>query len=79
MVGDFNYKQSLACKMFQKKGWHEFEVVELRELCLALEKDTKIKLYREAKRLKSVMFKWLTDNWELLAPSIEKFRPLFES
>jgi hypothetical protein len=57
-------------KEFKKKGWTDLLMPELRSVGQAMAHIANIELDREAKRRKSVFFKWLDENWEVLQPVI---------
>jgi hypothetical protein len=66
----FDVQNSPAYKYFKTENWHS---MKLRQLCgfvkvLAFEAGIAARLDRDAKRERSILFKWLTDNWSILEP-----------
>jgi hypothetical protein len=66
----FDVQNSPAYRYFKNENWHS---MKLRQLCgfvkvLAFEAGIAARLDRDAKRERSILFKWLTDNWSILEP-----------
>jgi hypothetical protein len=69
-IKDFDIEQSEPYKAFEERGLSGVKLPILVTLAGVLAGDAGITMDREAKRRKLVLFKWLADNWAVLAPHL---------
>jgi hypothetical protein len=75
---NFDLASSPPYQLFQAKGWHSMKFPEMVSVCEVLAKESHVPMDREAKRRKTVLFKWLSDNWMQLKPQIDTLQLMFQ-
>ncbi|KAH0794177.1 hypothetical protein GPJ56_001924 [Histomonas meleagridis] len=70
---NFDWKKSRPWKEIQRIFGSSISLAELKILSSNLAKDAQITQDRDAKRRKSVMIKWMDENWELLSPHLHNY------
>jgi hypothetical protein len=70
-IKDFDLLTSLPYQRFQERGWDAMKFPELVSVCEILAREAGVTIDREAKRRKTVLYKWLADNWAVLDPQID--------
>jgi hypothetical protein len=77
-IRNFDVNHSKPFVFFQERGWGDLKFPELKSICEVLSQKGRVPMDREAKRRKSVLFKWLEDNWVQLRPLVEELKLVFE-
>jgi hypothetical protein len=70
-IKDFDLLTSLPYRRFHQLGWDTMKFPELASVCEILAKEVGVAIDREAKRRKTVLYKWVADNWAALEPHID--------
>jgi hypothetical protein len=76
-IRDFDFSHSAPFRFFQERGWGELKFPEMKSICEVLAQKGHVAMDREAKRRKSVLFKWLETNWTQLRPLVEELELIF--
>jgi hypothetical protein len=75
---NFDLGSSPPYQLFQAKGWNSMKFPEMVSVCEVLSKESHVQMDREAKRRKTVLFKWLSDNWTQLKSHVDSLQLMFE-
>jgi hypothetical protein len=78
-IRDFDLNRSQPYAVFHAKGWSAMKFPEMVSVCEVLAKEGRVVMDREAKRRKIVLFKWMSDNWDVLRPHIDNVELVFGS
>jgi hypothetical protein len=78
-IRNFDINSSPPYAVFQAKGWNTMKFPEMVSVCEVLAKEGRVTMDREAKRRKPVLFKWMSDNWEVLKLHIDNLELVFGS